>query len=510
MRTSGNRPASRAYISGLDASVSLKLRSGRATIWSAGEVFLRQGLGLGISMALARLLAPEEFGTIALLYLFTGVAGVFVDSGFSSALIQRKNVTATDESTVFWINLLLGALVGGSLALAAPLIAKFYEVPILVPLTYILALNIFLSAFISIHVAILTRALEFKTQMKVTTFATFSAGVVGVGLAWHGFGVWALAAQTLTSTILTAGAYWLIHRWRPNFEFSTRSAKSMFGFGGFLLASSILDVAYRQLYSVILGKWYSLQDVAFFGRALGTRQIPITGLSTIVGRVSFPAFSSVSSDPVRLQRGVSLGIRLMMLINFPMMVGLGVLAEPVVHVLFGEQWLTAAPILQVLCIGGILWPMHVINIKALLAQGESRLVFYLEIWKKVLGVTLIVFGAYFGVMGIAWSTVAMSVLSFVLNTYYTSQKLRYGAVRQIRDVMPLALPTIAMGLVISQVDRLLALNSLLTLVVLVPAGMAVFFGFARILRVAVIKEAVTLVKNYRNSGQIDPIESASA
>jgi teichuronic acid exporter len=473
--------------------VVLKSQAISATLWSAADIFLRQGLQLAISIALARLLSPEEFGTIALLYLFTGIASTFVDSGFAAALIQRQDVTHTDESTVFWFNLLMGALVALGLWGAAPFIAGFFALPILVPLMAVLALNIFLSALGSIHGTLLTKRLDFRTQMKVAAFATVISGVFAIVMAWRGFGVWALAAQTLVATSVTTGLLWFFNRWRPALVFSRASARRLFGFGGYMLAAGLLGTAYDRVYTLLIGKFYGVRELGFYSRADSTKQVPVGMLSGILARVAFPIFSAAAHDKAQLRRGVRLAVRGAMVLNVPMMLGLAAVAEPLVLTLFGARWLPAVRVTQVLCLGGVFWPLHVINLNVLMAQGHSHLFFRLEIVKKLLGVALLMAGTFYGVMGIAWSQVAFGVLAFAINAHYTKRHLDYGTFAQVRDFLPMIAIALPMALGVHWVGKQLRMAPALALVGLTALGGLIFFSFGWVCRLTALHDAIDLV-----------------
>lgn len=268
----------------------IKQKAISATLWSGADIFLRQSLHFIIAVILARLVTPEEFGTIALLYLFVGLAGAFVDSGFSAALIQSQDVTHTDESTVFWFNLGTGTLMASGLWLLAPWFADFYRMPILIPLTGILALNLFVSALGSVHSTLLTKRLNFKTPMKIGAIATTVSGAAGILMAWKGYGVWALAVQTLVSTILTTLLLWAFNTWRPALVFSLASARRLFGFGGYLLMSSLLDIAYSRIYTLLIGKLYGVRELGFYNRADSTKQMPVACLPEYCHAWHYPFF----------------------------------------------------------------------------------------------------------------------------------------------------------------------------------------------------------------------------
>jgi len=416
--------------------LSLHQKSLRAVFWSGADVFMRQGLQFFISILLARLLAPEDFGVIAMLYVFIGLAGLFIDSGFSSALIQRQDTTHTDESTVFFFNLGMGALMALALCAAAPWIATFFELPILQNLTYVMALNLFIGAFGSIHNTLLTKTLNFKTIMKVGGVATFCSGLLAIAMAWWGFGVWSLAWQTLLSSLITVSLLWWWHPWRPHWEFSLLSLSRLFRFGGFLMLSGLLDTVYTRLYAVLIGKFFSARELGYYTRAESTQQLPVSILTGVLNRVAFPVFSEAAVDPQRLARGLRKVLVAIMLLNIPAMLGLAVVAEPLVVTLFGAKWLPCVPFLQVLCLAGVLWPLHVINLNALMAQGRSDLFFRIEVIKKVVGVVLLVLASLHSVMAIAWLRLLLGVFSFFINAHYSGVLLGYGPWRQLRDILP--------------------------------------------------------------------------
>lgn len=457
-------------------------------------MMLRQGLQFAVSVALARLLSPEEFGTIALLALFAGIASAFVDSGFSAALIREQNATHIDESTVFWFNLAIGCAASGVLLVAAPAIASFYGIPILVPLTWVMALNVLMSAVGAIHGTLLTKALDFRSQMNVGIVASVLSGTVAIWMAWRGFGIWALAAQTIVATTCTTVMLWMVNPWRPAWVFSPESAGRLFGFGSYLLAANLLDISYNRLYTILIGKFFGVRELGFYSRADGTKQLPVGVLTGILSRVAFPVFSAAANDPDRLRRGVQMSVRGMMLINFPMMLGLAALAEVVVVTLLGEKWLPAARILQVLCLAGVFWPLHVINLNVLMAQGHSNLFFRLEVVKKVLGIALLAIGTLFGVMGIAWSTVLFGGLAFLINAHYTKRFLDYGAVRQIVDFAPIAVLSFCMYGLIRWVSILWSPSPFIELSTLVVVGVLTFVGLAVVFRIKAFRDAIGLFR----------------
>ena len=468
-----------------------------AVLWSGADIFLKNGLQFGVSIALARLLSPEEFGTVALLYFFLGIGGAFVDSGLSSALIQKREVTSTDESTVFWFNLSVGSLVALALWAAAPAIAAFYHLPVLAPLTRVMALNIVLGALGSIHGTLLSKRLDFRTQMKISGLATVCSGTVAVAMAWNGFGVWALVAQTLTATVATTALLWAFSPWRPSWTFSLASARRLFGFGGYLLASQMLYTAYSRVYTLLIGKYFSTRELGFYERANSTQQLPASLLSVVMGRVSLPLFSEAAQDKSRLRRGMQLALRGMMLLNVPAMFGIAATAEPLLLTLFGAQWLPAVPLLRVLCLGGVFWPLHGINLSVLMAQGHSHLYFYLEIVKTALGLLFLAAGSLFGVKGIAWGVGCYGAVGFVINAHYTQRHLGYGALAQLRDFLPIIAASIPMALGVYELGEYWHVAPGIKLVAQVVTGVTGFLLTGWLVKLAALRDAVSLLRQQK-------------
>lgn len=452
----------------------LKRRAYVATLWSSSDIVLRQGLQFAVTIVLARLLTPAAFGLIAMLSLFVGAASVLMDGGFSAALIQRQDINHEDESTVFWCNLGIGTVLAAGLFFAAPVIADFYGNTELVPLTRWMSLVVIFGALGAIHATLLTKRLDFRTQAKAGVIAASLSGAVAIVLAARGYGVWALVAQAIAMSAILSGLLWWLHRWRPTWSFSASSVRKLAGFGGYHLGSSVLEVLYARLYTVLVGRLFGALELGLYNNAEGTRQLPAGFFGSLLARVALPMFSEAAADAVTLRRGLQLAVRGMMLLSAPVMLGMAALAEPLVALLFGRQWLPAAPILQVLCLAGVLYPLHALNLQVLMAQGHSRLMFRLEVVKKMIGIALILGGATLGVMGIAWSQVIFSLVGFLINTHYTRRLLGYGAISQIREFSPALLAAMVMATVVHLASRVWITAPWVELVVLVPVGMAMY------------------------------------
>jgi len=476
-------------------SDGLKSRTLNALFWSFLERFGQQGIQFIIGIILARLLLPEQFGLIAMLAIFMAIAQSFINSGFGQALIQKQGATHIDECSIFYFNILVGFLAAGLLCLAAPWIAGFYNQPLLVPLTCALSLNLIINAFGLVQTTLLTKHIDFKTQLKVSVIATVISGTIGVTMALNGFGVWSLVAQSLSSNLFRTALLWLFNPWRPSLVFSFVSLRGMFAFGSRLLASGLLDTVFRNIYLVVIGKLFSPADLGFYSRAKGLQQLPVSNISTIIGRVTFPVFSSVQDDKTRLKRGVRKALTMLVMINFPMMVGLAIVAKPLVLLLLTEKWAPCIPYLQLLCVVGMLYPLHIINLNVLTAQGRSDLFFQLEILKKILVVIAIAVTYRWGIIAMIYGQIATSCLAYLLNSYYTGKMLDYPITEQIQDLIPsLALAGI-MGLGVYALKYAPIINQSALLSVQITTGIVIYTGICYIFRISCFMEVIEIVKS---------------
>ena len=344
-----------------------------ALCWSSLDYFIRFILSFVVTIVLSRILSPEEFGLIALLSLFFGLAASLSDCGMTAALIQSQNVKDVDVSTVFWFNILVSILLVCILYLIAPWIAFVFNHPILNNLTKILSSTIVINAIGSVHATLLTKNFNFKTLMKVGSMTAATSGVVGISLAMLGYGVWSLAGQALASSIMSTLLLWHYSSWRPLLIFNINSIIRFLKFGVFICIADVNDVIYNKIYVVVLSRLYGFFQLGLFHRAYNLQQVPVGIISGVVDRISFPLFSSLLSDICKLKKMVQFSIKLTMFLCVPVMVGLIVVADIVINVTFGEKWIDCIPIFQILCFSGILWPMHVVNLSVLKAQGQSSI-----------------------------------------------------------------------------------------------------------------------------------------
>lgn len=461
---------------------SLKSKTIRALSWSFFESLGEQGVRFVIGIVLARLLFPEQFGLIGMLMIFMAVAQTFLDSGFGAALIQKKEATQKDICSIFYFNIVIGLAVSGVLYLAAPWIAAFYNQPILTPLTRAMSLVIIINSFGLIQSTILSKQIDFKTRTKVSLIAGIISGIIGVTLAATGFGVWSLVVQQISSAFFRTVFLWFLNTWRPALIFSFKSLREMFSFGSRLLASGLLDQIFRNIYLLVIGKLFSATDLGFFTRAQTFGDLPSHTLSGMVERVTFPVFSTIQDDPVLLKRGLKKALTTLVLANFPMMIGLAVIARPLVLVLLTEKWAESIIYLQLISILGLLYPLHIINLNLLQALGRSDLFLRLEIIKKILVVLNIAITWRWGISAMIYGMIATSIFSYYLNSYYTGLLIGYPIREQLRDLFIYLILAVLMGMAVHGAGLLPFPNHWSMLLVQIILGIIVYGGLCRLFR----------------------------
>jgi teichuronic acid exporter len=463
-------------------SESLRSKTLQALSWSFIESVASRTVQFAIGVVLARLLFPEQFGLIGMLSVFMAVAQTFLDSGFGAALIQRREATVIDTCSIFYFNIAIGFVVAGLLCLTAPWIADFFGQPILVPLTRILSLTVVINSFGLIQSTILIKQINFKTETMVSLTAVLASGSVGIVLAMTGFGVWSLAVQQVGSSLFRTILLWLLTPWRPELIFNFGSLKRMFGFGSRVLSTGLIAQVFDNIYVLIIGKLFSATDLGFFTRAQSLQGLPTQALSGMVARVAFPVFSSIQDDKFRLKKAMKKALKTLCLVHFPMMVGLLVIARPLVLLLLTEKWTGSILYLQLLCIVGLLYPVHVINLILLQALGRSDLSLRLEVLKKLLIVISVAITWRWGITVMIYGMIAVSFISYYLNSYYAGLLIDYAISDQVKDFSPYLIMAIVMGMVVYGTGLLVTHTLWLLLIVQMTIGFAVYVGLGRLFR----------------------------
>jgi O-antigen/teichoic acid export membrane protein len=462
---------------------SLKQQALHGAFWSFAERFGQQAVQFVIAVILARILEPEDFGILGMLVVFIGMAQSVSDSGFGQALIQKQDADHTDESTVFWFNLAAGVCMAAALFLSAPWIAGFYDMPLLKPITQVYSLVLIVNSFGIVQNALLIKQLAFKRRVWAIMAGIVVSGTVGIALALMGFGVWALVVQGILMNAVQVAGYWVVHPWRPAFVFSTASFRSLWKFGSNMLFSGLLNSVFDNIYLVVIGRVYSAAELGFYQRGKRLMLLTSQSISTVVSQVNFPLLSRMRRGEAGvLGRVFGKVLKSTVLLVMPLMVGLAAVAPAFVHVLLGEKWMPCVPYLQLLCIGGVLYPIHVLNLDVLKALGRSDLFFRLEMIKKVLIATNIAITWRFGVIAMLWGQVVCSILCLIVNTRYAEQNLGMGLWKQFWMVRRILFASIVMAVVIMLVDGMLELPYAAVLPIEVATGMLVYLGVIVLLK----------------------------
>jgi O-antigen/teichoic acid export membrane protein len=460
---------------------NLQQKTMRALFWSFVEGAGQRGVQFIIGIVLARLLFPEQFGLIGMLAIFMAVSQSFLDSGFGAALIQKQDMTQTDVCSIFYFNILVGVAAAGLLCLAAPWTAAFYNQPALTSLMRALSLTLVVNSFGMIQNTLLTKQINFKTTTKVSLISGSASGVIGIVLAYRGFGVWSLVVQQISASFFRTGCLWFFSRWRPSMVFSLRSLGDMFGFGSRLLFSSVLNRVFDNIYLLVIGKLFSAADLGFFTRAKTMNDLPSQTLSSMVARVTFPIFSTIQDDTARLKRGLKKALTNLVLINFPMMIGLAIIARPLVLVLLTDKWAACVPYFQLLCFGGLLYPLHVMNLNVLQAMGRSDLFLRLEIVKKVMIAVNIAVTWRWGISAMIYGMILTSTIGLYLNSYYNGVLVGYSFMEQLSDMVPYFFAAAFMGAAVYGLG-MLQLAPHWSLLLQIPTGILVYGVLCRAFR----------------------------
>lgn len=474
-------------------SVSLKQKTVTGILWSSIERFSVQGVQFVIMIIMARILLPSDYGMIGMLAIFIAISQALIDSGFSNALIRKTNRSDVDFSTVFYFNIVIGILLYLILFFTSPLIAEFYKTPELTNLTRIIALNLFINSLAVVQRAILTIRIDFKTQAKASFCAALLSGIIGIIMAYTGFGVWAIAVQTVSNGFINTGLLWILSKWKPLRVFSYHSFKELFFFGSKLLFAGLLNVIYQNIYTIVIGKKFHSTDLGYYTRADQFAQFPSSNLTGIMQRVTFPILSEIQDDKERLAKAYRKFLRLSAFIIFPLMTGLAAVAYPFIGCLLTEKWNFTALLLQIICFSYMWYPIHAINLNLLQVEGRSDLFLKLEIYKKLLGVVVLCVTIPMGLVAMCWGAVVSSLLALVLNTYYTNKLIRVGLIKQLRDLSPALFYSFSMSAVVHFFIHLID-QQFLQLFLGIIVGIVYYFLISYLTKSQDLQEFILLIK----------------
>lgn len=416
--------------------------------WKFMERIFAQGTSMLVTIVLARMLMPEAYGIVAMVMVFINIANVFVTGGFSSALIQKKDATETDFSTLFYCSLAIACIIYGVLFCCAPVIARFYNTPELTLVLRVFSIRIIFTSYNSIQHAYVARHMIFKKFFFSTSIGTLISGVVGIGLALNGAGVWALVAQYLTNTIVDTMVLAFTIRWRPHLVFSFDSAKNLMRFGWKLLAANLIGTLYGNLRSLLIGKFYTSADLAYYNKGKNFPDLIINNVVTSISSVLFPAMSNAGGDAAVVKTMARRSLKTISYVVFPMMLGMALVARPFIIVLLTEKWEESVIYMQLICLYSAFHTITDANLQAINAMGRSDIVLKLEFIKKPVGLLMILVALPFGVTAVAASLPVNALFTMLVNMQPNRKLLNYTNREQFLDLLPSVILSICMGIVI--------------------------------------------------------------
>lgn len=471
---------------------SLKNKTKKGLAWSMIERFATQGVQFLFGIILARLLSPDDYGVIAMPLVFLAIAQCIIDSGFSTALIRKPELTEDDLSTAFYFNIGIGILCYAVLFFSSPLIADFYHTPILSSLLKVTALAVLFNPLCAVQQAILTRKIDFKTQAIVSFSGAVVSGIVGLYMAYNGFGVWSLVFQQVGGYVMRTILLWVLGKWKPKRQWSWESFHYLWGFGSKMLGSGLLDTIYNNIYPIVIGKYFSAQDLGNYTRAQQFSSLPSSNVTGVLQRVTFPVLSSIQNEDERLAKNYRKILKLSAFLIFPMMLILSAVANPLVRILLTDKWSGCVVLLQIICFQMMWYPIHAINLNLLTVKGRSDLFFRLEIFKKIMGVCIMFITIPHGIIWMVSGGIVSSMLSLIINTYYTGKLINVGYFKQMGDLLPIFGVSFIMWLIVHAIISLSS-NLYCQLVLGISLGAIVYLIGAKIFLKVEFNDALSMV-----------------
>lgn len=475
----------------------LKQKTVKGLAWSSIQNLANHGIQFLLMLVMARLLGPKEYGIIGLTAVFIAISTTFVDSGFANALIRKKDCTNDDFSTVFVFNLFISVVCYFILFVIAPYAGDFYNEPILCPVLRVLGLMLILHALCAVQNTILTKNIDFKKKTKITISKNIISGLIGLLFAFLGFGVWALVVQSLSASILFSIMLWSTTEWYPNMHFSKKSFKELFDYGSKLLLSSLINTIYKQIYPIVIGKFFSATTLGNFSRARHWANLGSQNLTGILQGVTFPVLAKVQDDDKRLENIYRRMIRTSCFIIFPVMIGMSAVAKPLTLVAIGEKWEFSAYLLQIICFSMMWYPVHALNLNLLQVKGRSDLFLKLEIIKKILGICILCISVPLGIVAMCYFSILSSLIALFINTFYTGKLINVGFFKQMRDIAPTLLLSMVMWSVVLFTIHFV-LNIYIQLVIGIIVGAAIYLLGSYLFKYPELKEVLVIYKDLKN------------
>lgn len=463
-------------------------------MWSALERFSIQGVQFVVMLIMARLLTPADYGLVGMLTVFMAVAQVFIYSGFGNALVRKQDRTQVDCSTVFYFNLGMSVIMYAILFFCAPLIAVFYKESQLVAITRVVGLTLIINAFGAIQGVLKSAEIDFKIIAKVSVVNAVITGLIGILLAWNGFGVWALVYSSLIGSVVGAILGWFVYGWRPTWAFSTQSFKEFFGYGSKLAIVGLIETAYNNLVQLVIGKVYSVDDLGYYTRASNFATFFSSNVVNIVSRVTFPILCKLQNEDDKLRLIYRKFLRLSAFVVFPLMSGLAILSHPLIIVLIGNRWEFSASILSIVSISAMIYPIHAINSNLLQVKGRSDLFLRVQTINKILGLLFLMITWSMGVLVMCYSGIVWSILTLIINTYYTGKLLDLGICKQLLDLLPMLGYTCFMAIIVIGISHIMPTNFSKLIVGIISGGIS-YIGISYFTKSKELFEIISLLRS---------------
>ncbi len=478
--------------------MSLRNQVLSGVFWTALQQFSRQGITFVVSVILARLLLPEEFGLIAMIGILINLGTALINSGLTQSLIRTQDADQSDYSTVFYFNLVGSVVIYGIIYFCAPLVADFYSQPRLTQIVRLYSITFIINAFSAIQTTRLSKILDFKTQMKVAIPSLILGSATGIIMALNGFGVWSLVWSGIIQSLAATIQLWYWSKWAPSLIFNMDKFRYHFNYGVKLMVTGVMNILFSSAYTIIIGRYFAASQVAFYNRAETLQMLPVVNINLVLNRITFTLFSSIQNDDIKLRSAYKKIMQMVIFLVAPTLIVMAVLAEPLFILLFTEKWLPAVPYFQILCANGILYPIHEYNLQIVVVKGRSDLYLKLEIAKKILIVLVILASFPFGIFGLLYGSVIASTISFFINTHYSGKFINYTAWDQIKDLLPFVFLALIAGLGSGIVNYLLEFenfNNFSRLLAGSIVAVIIYLSSSYLLKLPAILEVIRLIRS---------------
>ncbi len=464
--------------------MSLQKKTIVGTFWAFSHQLSAQIINFIVTTLLSRILDPADFGTIAVFGVFMAVSSMLIDSGLTSSLLRNKDISQKDYSTVFYFNIIVSTIIYAILFFTAPLISQFFKISELAPIIRVYCITLIINSFAGVQGTIFAKKFDYKTPLKIQVPSLIISGVVGLILAYQGFGVWSLVYMYIVNSIISTIQFWFYSEWKPKFIFDMQAFKYHFNFGINLTFAGLLDIVVSNLYTVLIGKFYNTAQLGQYSKAGQMSSLPVSSIANPLHKITYPLFSELKEEPLRLKDAYEKILRGVIFVIAPLLMIMIVVAEPLFRFLFTAKWLLASQYFQIMCVAAVIYPINSFNLNILLAMGYSNKYFKLEVVKKILMVVILVATLPLGIIVMIWGQVIFNFIVLFINTYYSGKYIKFGIAKQFSAISKSILTTVIMGFSIYLINHFLLnkLSDIIVLIVISLIGIAFYLSIAYFLK----------------------------